>query len=61
MKLFDKAKTGGDIVRICEGMNVQKIGLYRDVLQDMDNYFGLTMRDEYILTILTLEIKRKTV
>ncbi len=61
MKLFDGAKTGGDIVRICQAMSEKKLSLYRDVLEDMNNYFGLTMRDEYILTIITMELKYKNV
>ncbi len=58
---FEAAKTGGDIVRLCENLHVNDLAVLKQTLESMDRYFGLTLRDEYILTIISLELKQKTV
>ncbi len=58
---FKAAKTGGDLVSICEKLPVGDLAMLKQVLENMERYFGLTMRDEYVLTIISMELKQKTV
>lgn len=57
--LFEGAKTGGDVREIAEGLQVEELTTLINTLKAMSEHFELTLRDEFILSILEMVLMNK--
>lgn len=56
---IERSKTWGDAQKIVRSMTGEQLITFQDALQIVEETFGLTMRDNFYLSLIRSEIKER--
>lgn len=56
---LDKAQTKGDAIKLLTSLKISQLRQMENALNVMNEFFGLTMRDQWVLLVITGELARR--
>lgn len=56
---LDNAQTKGEAIKLIASLKTSQLRQMENTLKVMNEFFGLTMRDEWVLLVITGELTRR--